>query len=66
MCFKNSNLFFGLSTATLLLLVAPGHAAPITFSGSSGSLSASVTFDMSGMSLTLWPRRRKRRGLFAF
>jgi len=51
MCFKNSNLFFGLSTATLLLLVAPGHAAPITFSGSSGSLSASVTFDVSGTDL---------------
>jgi hypothetical protein len=48
--YKKSKLVLGFA-AGVLCLAGQAHAAPITFSGSSGSLSASVTFDVSGSDL---------------
>jgi hypothetical protein len=47
----NKTLIMLLTLVTLLGTVELGEAVPITFAGSSGSLAASVTFDISGSSL---------------
>src|SRR5262245_47885599 len=41
----------GACSAALLLTPLPSQATPITFTGSSGSLSAEATFDTSGTNL---------------